>query len=86
MLFNPGRAKQVQDGIFLKQINKIIDPSLYFNDSAMKLMHIQKTLGHQLDNKMSFNEYTNNKISKSKEKMGLLGKLQRTTQELIDHL
>ena len=86
MLFNPDEAKQVQEGICLREINKIINQSFYFNNSAIKEMHIQKLLGLQLDKKLSFNEHTNNKISKKARRMGLLCKLERTTQKLIDHL
>ena len=42
----------------------------------MKLAHALKQLGHHLNNKRSFNEQTNNQISKATKGIGLLRKLQ----------
>ena len=42
----------------------------------MKRKHLQKHLGLQLDNKLSFSEHTNNKIKKAAKAVGLLRKLQ----------
>ena len=49
----------------------------------MKLMHAEKHLGVQLDNKLSFNKHTNNKITKAAKYIGLLPKLAPTVQRII---
>ena len=62
--------------IFSRKTNKITHSPFYLNNSTVKLTHTQKRLGLQLDGKLSFSEYTNNKISKSAKGLGLLRKLQ----------
>ena len=52
------------------------DYTLYFSNASVKLTHAQKRLGVQLNKKLSFNKYTNNKISKATKGIGLLCKLQ----------
>ena len=47
-----------------QRTNKSINPPLYFNNATVKLMNAENHLGLQLDNKLSFNKYSNNKISK----------------------
>ena len=76
MSFNPDRAKQAQELIFLRKANNIVHPPLYFNNATVKLAHIQKHLGLQLDSKLSFNKHINNKISKATKVIELLCKLQ----------
>ena len=73
---NPDRAKQAQEVTFLRKNNKIIHPPLYFDHVNVKLVYTQKNLGLQLNSKLSFNERTNNKISKATKDIGLLRKLQ----------
>ena len=48
----------------------------YFNNASVKLTHVQMHLGLQLDNKLWFNEYIHNEISKETKGIGLLPKLQ----------
>ena len=76
MSFNPGRVKQAQEVILSRKTNKITHPPLYFNNTTVKLTHAQKHLGFHLDNKISFNEHTINKISKTTKGIGLLRRLQ----------
>ena len=76
MPFNPDRAKQAHKVIFFRKTNKIVHPPLYFNNATFKLTDTQKHLGLQLDSKLSFSKYSNNKISKVIKGTGFLHMLQ----------
>ena len=53
------RAKQAREVMFSRTTNKIVHPPLCFNKATVKLSHIHKHLGLQLDSKLSFNEHIN---------------------------
>ena len=55
--------------------NATTHPSLFFNNSEIKLSSNQKHVGLTLDNKLSFNEHINDKIHQANESVGLLRKL-----------
>ena len=56
-----------------------MDP-LYFHNATVKLAHTQKHLHLQLDSKFSFNEHTNNKVSKAIKFVGILRQLRPILQ------
>ena len=78
MSLNPNQAKQAQaqEVIFSWKTNKIIHPSLYFNNATVKVTHTQKHLGLQLYSKLSFNDHANNEISKATNGVGFHRKLE----------
>ena len=65
MSFNPDRTKQVQEIIFSRKKNATIHPSLFFNNSEVRLISNQKHLGLTLDSKLSFSEHIYNKIDRA---------------------
>ena len=65
VLFNPDQANEGKEVIFLRKTIKIIYPPLSFNNATVKLTPLQKHPGLQLDSKQSFNDHTNNRISKA---------------------
>ena len=77
--FNLNRGKQAKF-IYSRKTKKSAHPHFYFINATVKLTHAQKPLGLQLDNKLSFSEYTNNKISKTTKGIRLLPKLQAISQ------
>ena len=79
-LSNPDQAKQAHKVTFSRTTNKIIHPSLDFNNATVNLTHTQKYLDPQLDSKLSFNEHANKKISKEAKDIKLLRKLQSILQ------
>ena len=74
MSFNPDWAKQAQWVIISRKTNKSKYETLYFSNANVKLTHAQKHFDLPLDNKLSFNVHTNNKISKATKGIGLLRK------------
>ena len=76
MSFNPDRTKQAQEIIFSRKKNATTHPSLFFNNSEIKLSSNQKHLGLTLDSKLSFNEHINDKIHQANKGVGLLRKVQ----------
>ena len=74
------RTKQAQEVIFSR---KQSNPSLFFNNSAIKVSSNQKHLGLTLDSKLSFNNHINDKIHQANKGVDLLRKpqtiLPRTT-------
>ena len=76
MSFNPDRTKQAQKIIFSRKKNATTHPTLFFNNSEIKLSLNQNHLGLTLDSKLSFNEHINDKIHQANKGLGLLRKLQ----------
>ena len=76
MSFNPDRTKLAQEAIFSRKTNESVHPPLFINNATVKLTHALKHLDLHLDSKLSFNEHTNNKISKATKGIGFLRKLQ----------
>ena len=77
MSFNPDRTKQAQEIIFSRKKNTTTHPSLFFNNSEIKLSSNQKHLGLTINSKLSFSEHINDKIHQANNKgVGLLRKLQ----------
>ena len=66
MPLNPDPAKEEQEVILSKKTNKSTYSPLYLKTHAS-----QKHLGLQLNNKLSLNEHTNNKISKETDRSSL---------------
>ena len=66
MLFNPDITKQAQEIIFSRKKNNTSHPSLYFNNTPIQQKSVQKHLGLFLDEKLSFLEHTDEKISNSR--------------------
>lgn len=50
-------------------------PSLYFNNVTVRLLHAEKDLGLQLNDKMSFSDSKRNSITKSTKDTKLLRKI-----------
>ena len=75
MSFNPDRTKQAQKIIFSRKKNATTHPTLFFNNSEIKLSLNQNHLGLTLDSKLSFNEHINDKIHQANKGVGLLPKL-----------
>ena len=66
MSFNSDITKQAQEIIFSRKENNTIHPSLYFNNTPIQRKSVQKHLGLFLDEKLSFLEHTDEKISNSR--------------------
>ena len=52
MSINSDQAQDTQEVIFSRKTIKSTHPPLYFNNTTVKLTHVQKHLGLQLDNKL----------------------------------
>ena len=77
MSFNPDRTKQAQKIIFSRKKNATTHPTLFFNNSEIKLSLNQNHLGLTLDSKLSFNEHINDKIHQANKGVGLPRKLKQ---------
>ena len=66
----------MQEVILMRRIDNGIHLPFHVNNKTVKLTYIEKHLGLQLDNKLSFNEGTNNKISNATKFVVLVRKLQ----------
>ena len=77
MSFNPDRTKQAQKNIFSRKKNATTHPTLFFNNSEIKLSLNQNHLGLTLDSKLSFNEHINDKIHQANKGVGLPRKLKQ---------
>ena len=76
MRFNLDPKKQAQEVIFIRKINKIDHPPLYFNEYLVKSSSTQKHLGMILDTKLDFSLHLKNVQNKVNKTIGLLRKLQ----------
>ena len=74
MTFNPDLSKQAQEVIFSRKIVKISHPSLTFNTEPVARTTCQKHLGLYLDEKSSFSDHINEKISKANKGTGIIKK------------
>lgn len=77
MPFNADQAKQAPETVFSTKTNKSIHQPLYFKNATVKPTHAQRQLSLQLENKLSSNEYTNNKNIKTTKGKGFLRKAER---------
>ena len=75
MNFDPDQSKQAQEVIFSRKTVKISHPSITFNTVPIARMTYQKRLGLYLDEKRSFNDHINAKISKADMGIGIIKKL-----------
>lgn len=84
MEFNPNQANN-RKRLYFREILIQVYIHLFIN-ATVKLTHGKNHLAIQLDNKMSFNEHTYNKISKAK-KVQVSSSVTNylTTKDLIDH-
>ena len=71
--FNSGRTKPAHEVIFSWETRNIIYPNLYFNNVPIVKTTSQKHLGLNLDAKLTFNDYINERLGKG---VGFLRKLQ----------
>ena len=82
MSFNPDPRKQAQEVFFLRKLQKISHPSIYFNDNRIEQVSSQKHLGMTLDTKLNFQEHIKN-ILKSIKLLDYYGSCK--TSSLEDH-
>ena len=85
MSFNPDLTKQAKEVTFSKKIIPGIHTSLSFNNSLIEQATTEKHLGLTLDHKLTFQYHVNEKIKKAMEGIGLLRKLQSTSNILGDY-
>ena len=76
MSFNPEPAKQAQEVIFTRKLQKKDYPPLYFNDSSVKETCKQKHLGMLLDFRLDFQEHWKSLEKKVNKTVSLLRKFQ----------
>ena len=69
MSFNPVRNKQAQE---VEKTRKAFHPNLYFNDQSSETSMAHKHLGLTLDEKLSLNNYINDKINEAWKSVGFL--------------
>ena len=68
MSFNSDLNKQSQEVIFSRELKRVFDDPLRFNNSNVSQASLQKHLGLTLDNRLTFDEHlknVSNKISKT---------------------
>ena len=70
MTFHPDLPKQAQEVIFSRKIVKVSHPCITFNTVSVARTTCQKHLGLYLDEKLSFYDYINAKISKPNKGVG----------------
>ena len=75
MAFNPDPNKQATEVIFSHKKKPQSHPILYFNDSPVASSSCQKHLGLILDEKLTFGNHLNEKISKANKGIGLIKRL-----------
>ena len=75
---NPDLSKQAQKVIFSRKTVKISYPSLAFNTVPVAPTAYQKHLVLYLDEKLSFSDHINVKISKENKGIGIIKKLSNT--------
>ena len=54
MSFNPEVTKQAQKVVFSRKSQKVTHPTVYFNNSPVTRISIQKRLGIHLDETLNF--------------------------------
>ena len=75
MFFNPDPSKKAQKVIFSRKCTKEDHPPIYFNDIPVTQTTIQKHIGLYLDEKLSYNNHINEKLSKVYKGIALLQNL-----------
>ena len=75
MSFNPDPSKEAQEVIFSRKLQKIIRPSIYFNNNPIEQTLSQKRLEMILNTKLNFQEHIKNIPTKVNKTIGLLPKL-----------
>ena len=75
MIFNPDLSKQAQEVIFSRKTNKISHPNTTFNTVPVGRTSCQKHLDLHLDEKLSFSQHINIKISKENKGIGIIKRL-----------
>ena len=78
MTFNPDLSRQAEQGIFSRKIVKVSHPSITFNNVPIAHTTCQKHLGLYLDEKLSFYDYINAKISKANKGIEIIKWLSNT--------
>ena len=73
-IFNPDLSKQAQEIIFSTKNEKLLHPTLLFNNIPLSNSLFQKHLGLTLDIKLNFSEHIKSITRKISETMGLLRK------------
>ena len=77
MDFNPDPNKQATEVIFCHKTKPVNHPPLYFNESIVVSLPIQKHLGLVLDKKLTFEHHLNEKISKANKGISLIKRLHK---------
>ena len=78
MTFYPDHCKQAQEVIFSWKTVKASHPSIIFNTVPVARTTCQKHLGLYLDEKLSFYDHINAKISKANKGIGIIKRLSNT--------
>ena len=78
MTFNPDLQKQAQEVLFSRKTVKISHPSITFIIVSVPRTACQKHLGLYLDEKLSFYDHVNAKVSKANNRIGIIKKLSNT--------
>ena len=78
MTFNPDLSTQAQEVIFSRRTVKVSHPSITFNTAPVGCTTCQKHLGLYLDEKLSFYDHINAKISKANKGIGIIKRLSDT--------
>ena len=71
MEFNPDPNKQATELLFSCKKNSPNHPSLFFNSTVVPTVNEQRQLGLILDSKLSFERHLNEKIMKTKRRIGI---------------
>ena len=82
MIFNPDLNKQVQKIIFYRKINKLLHPTLLFNNISLSNSLFQKQLRLTLDIKLNISEHIKSITQKISKTVGLLRKFQQILPRL----
>ena len=76
MTFNLDPSKQAQELLFSRKTSSKPYPSLNFNDNPVQQVQLQNHFGLFLDPKVSFDEHIQCILTKTRETIGLIRKLQ----------
>ena len=78
MTFNPDLSRQAEQGIFSRKTVKVSHPSITCNNVPIAHTTCQKHLGLYLDEKLSFYDYINAKISEANKGIEIIKRLSNT--------
>ena len=76
MSFNADPKKHLQEVIFSRKLKKVCYPPLRFNNNNVSQASLQRHLGLNLDNSLTFDKHLTNVSNKISKTIGLLRKLQ----------